>query len=713
MLKKLAIALPKGFIKYSSLCAICAVVAAKSTVFGLSSPISVVISTILPLPYCFVFSAFLLVSEAFFGVTAHSLGAVIASFIISSVRAVRPHFPVKKTTFTQTALPFAAYLISVLAFLVIFSSPFTEYLSMLAFSVAIPSLIVAYNNQTSKQMASLLFIAIITTLASLDFVYFNIGRAFGIFVVLAVGFYKGAAFSCFIGILCALSVALYNPSMFSSTVYVCIIALVCSGRGHKDKIRLPLYAVTASLVCAVLSGANTHDICFVVDTFVAAVTFIFSEGKINRYFNRFTQSSKDADIYLSLISSYTSSHAHSISSLNSYLNSLSAASLGQKPKDISSNLYSSICLSCKNHDTCFLDKHLEFSSAVKNCTRPYELISSAEKLKSQNDYLRILSSKRRAGFEEAFSVLDTVQSYIFNEGRLPDTVKNINLVLTDKLINSLSQNKALAQNSAVFCDGSLYIEYPKHKQISEMRLCLLVSELMSIDYPMPEVTAFDNFVRYTFSPKPKFCADFGTVQISAQSDRCGDSYDCFTVGNTLYYILCDGMGTGKAASVSSSLLIALIKRQLTHNTSPNAAISLSSLIMRLIRLDESFATLDMLSVDLNTGECEFFKSGSCRSYIINEGIQDVPSGGYPIGILSEINTHTSKKQISSDSVIVMFSDGAKEIPYQLIEKTVHENISFSSEEIAENILKNSQASLKHSQNDDVTLAVIKIERRNK
>ena len=712
MLKKLAIALPKGFVKYFSLCAVCAIIAAKSNVLGFSSPIGVLISTVLPLPYCFIFASFLFIAEAVLGITAHSLGAAVASLIICLIRLIRSQSSVKNNNFTLSSLPFASYLLSTLVFLVLFSSPFSNYIVLLLFSISIPALVVAYNNRSSKQMASLLFIATITTLSCLDFVYLNLGRTFGVFVVLAIGFYKGAAFSCFVGVLCAISVALYNPAMFPSTVYVCIIALVCSGRGHKDKIRLPLYAVTASLICAVLSGADTHDICLVVDTFVAAIAFIFSEGKINRYFNRFSSSSHEADTYLSLISSYTSSHTHSISSLNSYLNSLSVASLGQKPKDISSNLYSSICLSCQRHDNCFSDKHLEFSASVKNCTRPYDLISSAEKLKAQNDYLRTLSAKRRAGFEEAFSVLNTVQSYIFNEGKLPDLVKNINLILTEKLSHSLYQNKATAQHCAVFTDGSLYVEYPKHKQISEMRLCLLVGELMSTDYPMPEVAVYDNFIRYTFSPRPRFCADFGTVQVSAQSDRCGDSYDCFTVGNTLYYILCDGMGTGKAASVSSSLLIALIKRQLLHNTSSNAAISLSSLIMRLIKLDESFSTLDMLSVNLNTGECEFIKSGSCRSYIIGEGIQDVPTGGYPIGILSETDTVTVKKQISSDCVIVMFSDGAKEIPYQLIEKTVHENITFSSEEIAENILKNSQASLKHSQSDDITVAVIKIESRS-
>ena len=711
MLKKLTVALPKGFLQNASVCIIFSLIAANSTVLGFASPISVAVCTVLSLPLSFVFSLSTLLWVIVFGINAHSLGTAFSAIIVCLIRCLKQNDTVKKYSFTRYAYSFFIYLICTVVLLVLFSSSFTDYLVAIIFSFSIPTLIMAYNNRSSKQMISFLFVAAISTLASLDLVYLNIGRALGIYSVLAIGFFKGAAYSCFVGILCSIAIALYNPDMFSSTVFVCIIGIICSGRGYKDKVRLPLYAVATSVICAFVSGADNYEIGFVVDTLVAVAAFVFTEDKVNALIARFAPKSKAADSFLNVVSSYSQSRVYSLSSLNRYIKSLSSAAALYKPLDISSGIYSGICLSCSNHDRCFFDKSLEFSKAIKGCSKPNQLINYAEKLKDRNSHMKILSSKRLAKFNEAQSALMTINDYINDSSKLCEDITNLDLVLTKKLAVTLTENKAEASNFAVFEDKSLFVEYSKHKRISEVRLCLLVSELMSHDYSMPEVIAYDNTIRYSFYPKPAFCADFGTVQVSANADGCGDSYDCFIHGNMLYYILCDGMGTGKEAKVSSSLLISLIKQQLMHDISSSAAISLSALLMRLIELDESFSTLDMLRVNLNTGKCEFHKSGCCKSYIIGEGIVDVPTGGYPIGILNEINVKQSNASVKTNTAIVMFTDGAKDIPYQLIEKTVCENFAVSSEEIAEKILENSQKALKHSQNDDVTIAVIKIENR--
>ncbi len=709
MFKNLAKSISKASVYRGVFCISVALICAKSTVLGFSSPISVAICAVLPSAYCFVFSLITLLSQAVFGISAHSLASASATLFIVAIKIIKSKQSDKQTTFTPVLVPLISYLAFGILFLLLFSAPLGHYIALILLSLTIPTLICAYNNQSSKQMLSLLFITAVTTLSAIDFVYFNLGRSFGIYVILSVCFYKGAALSCFAGLLSAIAVSLYDPALFSSTVSLCIIGIVCSNV-NKDKLRIPLYAFATSVVCAALSGADVGDICLVTDTTVAAIAFVFTEGKASALFESFFSKSVQRDFHLSYITSNTRLTSSSLNMLKEFVSSLSNAYFSYKPFDISSSLYSSQCLPCPHHDYCFSNERLDFPQAIKSCQRSEEMLLHSKKLKQYNQNARLTSSNHQAKFQEALVLLDAFHNYSCNNSVLNDSVRYIDTLLSEKLSIVLSKSKAAATNCAVFSNGKAFVEFPKRKHVSESRLCDLLSEFMSINYQMPNVAVFDDTARYTFLPPLKYSADFGTVQLSEDESYCGDTYDCFNADGRLYYILCDGMGTGKLASISSSLLIELLKRQLKNGTSAVAAISLSSLIMRLIKPEESFSTLDMLSIDLNTGECIFYKSGSCPSYVIGEGISIVSSGGYPIGILANSNTVSFAQGINEECVIVIFSDGAKDIPYQLVEKTVKENMSNSAYEIADSILKNSQASLNRAQNDDITIGVIKLKK---
>ncbi len=712
MLKRINIFIRKGISKELVFALVLAVVIAFSSFLGYSSPLSAALCAYMPINLSVAFLIVFFVAEIAVGINAFSLAAMFSALLVLLIRIVKQKFDVKKNVFTQYLYPFVIYLFLSIAFLIVFQSGPAAYLVAVIFSALNLLLLIALKYPHTKQMSAFLFFVLTASLSGIDLIYINIGRAFGIYAVLAIGAVCGTAISCFGGILCACAVALYNPAMFQSTVFVCIIGIICSGRGIRHKLRIPLYAVATSIVCAVLSGAGEYEIGFAVDTLIAVVAFILTEQKAVLYVNKFIPRSSDSSLMSGILSSQTQSYHHSLALLNSYLESKLSSSFLRRNDPIEA-MYAGVCMTCENHDLCFGGKASSIKSAFNSCHKRDSLMSFAENLKKSSDYNLKSSLKHQARICEAIDVVKTICEVVDDITLKVKSTENVNAELTNKLVASLKENGAECVCACVYNDLTLYIDFSGHKRISEVRLCLLVSELMSVDYPMPEVIVLERTVRYSFYPNPAFCCDCGFAQVSAQTDSCGDSFDSFTFGKKFYCIVCDGMGTGRQAQVSSQHLMSLVRHQLMSGTSEKAAVSLASLIMRLTAFDENFSTLDLLCADLETGKLEFYKAGACQSVVIGKGMTVVSGGGYPFGILSDNEIRTHETKITDDSIVVMLTDGVKDVSNSKIEAAVSELKSFSSDEIAENIIKYSVSDAVNIRTDDITVAVIKLERRKR
>lgn len=84
----------------------------------------------------------------------------------------------------------------------------------------------------------------------------------------------------------------------------------------------------------------------------------------------------------------------------------------------------------------------------------------------------------------------------------------------------------------------------------------------------------------------------------------------------LYVLLCDGMGSGPDANRESSLAVRLLEQFLQAGVEPRHALSTLSSALAL-RGEETggFTTVDLLQVDLFSGEGQLFKLGAAPSYV--------------------------------------------------------------------------------------------------
>ena len=129
----------------------------------------------------------------------------------------------------------------------------------------------------------------------------------------------------------------------------------------------------------------------------------------------------------------------------------------------------------------------------------------------------------------------------------------------------------------------------------------------------------------------------------------------------LYLLLCDGMGSGPEANRESSLAIRLLEQLLQAGISTrNALTTLSSALALRGEETGGFTTVDLLQVDLFSGEAELYKLGAAPTYVKKgTDVQRLSGRSLPAG-LAEGDAGALDRftlRLSPGDCVVMVSDG--------------------------------------------------------
>ena len=181
--------------------------------------------------------------------------------------------------------------------------------------------------------------------------------------------------------------------------------------------------------------------------------------------------------------------------------------------------------------------------------------------------------------------------------------------------------------------------------------------------------------------------------------------ECRIPGGRVCFALSDGMGQGKEARRESEAAIRLLFR-LYHAGVQKELVYENVNRMLLAQNDtEMYATLDAVSIDLNTGETEILKYGAPPSFLIREGEVSVITGeALPCGILAEAKPSVIRMQLKRDDRIVLCSDGVQDVLPNGTEQAIRD-IPFSEPKTGERLLKLARS---HGGTDDMTVMVIDV-----
>lgn len=189
-----------------------------------------------------------------------------------------------------------------------------------------------------------------------------------------------------------------------------------------------------------------------------------------------------------------------------------------------------------------------------------------------------------------------------------------------------------------------------------------VSRLCRRDMDLPEITHCRTVTMLTFGEKPLFTAEFGAAgHAAAGQSVSGDALDqfCDTSGRA-QMLLCDGMGTGRAAAVDGQMAARLTAQLLRAGFAAESAARLVNVALGLKGAEqEAGATLDLLTVDLYTGRAGLFKAGAAPSFLVRGGVPRMLDGAsLPMGMLDSLVGRSTTFALDDGDWVVLVSDGA-------------------------------------------------------
>lgn len=180
----------------------------------------------------------------------------------------------------------------------------------------------------------------------------------------------------------------------------------------------------------------------------------------------------------------------------------------------------------------------------------------------------------------------------------------------------------------------------------------------------PRVTEADGVTDMVFPERAKLQSI--TVKETRAKGRgegryCGDSVMAFSLDNGYdYACLCDGMGTGNTAALTSAMASTFLGRMLQAGSRADTALRMLNgfLSARGMRDAESSTTVDLLEIDRISGEASLLKCGAASTYLLRQGeVTRFSSRTAPVGILEALDAERIRFTVQAGDVLVQVSDG--------------------------------------------------------
>lgn len=178
--------------------------------------------------------------------------------------------------------------------------------------------------------------------------------------------------------------------------------------------------------------------------------------------------------------------------------------------------------------------------------------------------------------------------------------------------------------------------------------------------------------------------------------------------------LSDGMGSGIAAYKESEMVINLLEQFLEAGFTKETAVRMINSAL-IVRSDaQVFSTIDMSSLDLYTGVCEFLKVGASTTFIRRENwVETISSTSLPAGVFHKLELDCTSKKLYDGDMVIMVTDGVMDaLPAahqeSMMKDIIMEHDTENPRELASYILKRVQQYRDSEAADDMTVLVMGI-----
>jgi stage II sporulation protein E len=128
---------------------------------------------------------------------------------------------------------------------------------------------------------------------------------------------------------------------------------------------------------------------------------------------------------------------------------------------------------------------------------------------------------------------------------------------------------------------------------------------------------------------------------------------------SLFVLLCDGMGSGQAAHRESALAVRLLEEFLRAGLEAPAALRTVNSALALKNEETgAFTTVDLLRLDLYTGQGEVYKLGAAPTYLKRRGtVSRLAGAALPAGLTGAGGPDVNPLDLAAGDWVLLISDG--------------------------------------------------------
>lgn len=586
-------------------------------------------------------------------------------------------------------------------------------------------------DRKTETSAAVVFILAIAALSSLNLSVINIGRIVGIAVVLCAAkrfHYSGGVI---FGVLTTAGIFLSSSKLGLPAVFLGIAGFAAGFVADYSKVSVAATFLTVNFCGQIITGMNNDSFLLQADAVLGSIVFMMIPDKLLMYGQVIRDNEEEGGEQLvkARMDFVTGALVDVRKNMEDIIKCLEKNNV---PFNTISEVSTRVCGKCRNKLQCWesnyektnasflkLEKQNNpvtdsFPVGLDHCSRKYDIVENFLRCHKEEAISKMLSAR-----------LNESRSFLFSQ---METTEGILSSLSDKMNFSYSKNFTQAlcvlletvgilfETAIVYFNkndrliAEIYVrELPKE---SMKELAKILSEEFHTPMEASEPVSSGGETRLRFNRKTKFEVEYSAAQSSAEDNQpSGDSWGFFEDGLGYAYIfISDGMGSGKQAALDSAIVSKLFKRLIKSGIDCGCAVKMLNSIMLTKSEVESFATLDIGKIDLETCELTLYKSGASSTLIkYDDSVMMFNSPSNPIGIITDTQIFSRNCNFEEGNILVMLSDGVDESLYIYIKEQLLGGGDLKP--ITDNVCSSAGKKSKTALRDDITVAALRLKER--
>lgn len=268
----------------------------------------------------------------------------------------------------------------------------------------------------------------------------------------------------------------------------------------------------------------------------------------------------------------------------------------------------------------------------------------------------------------------------------------------------------------------LTIRTKKKRCISNKEAAEVLSEVIGTAMmPSHDARAFvrNEYTNTCFVERTNFEVLYGVERcVGDYQQISGDSFSFLQKEEGQFLAsLSDGMGTGLNAYQESEKVVDLLEQFLEAGFSKETAVKMINSALVLRSDGKTFSTIDISSIDLYSGVCEFLKIGAATSFIRRGNwVETITSTSLPAGIFQKTDFEKTCRKLYDGDMVVMVTDGVLDVlplehQEKLMKDIILEHPTNNPKELADYILSRVRQYKNGRFCDDMTILVVGIWKR--